>query len=130
MVTIEVGKESNGNYLIQNDQGFSSVGLNAPGGEEGLTPIELISSSLGLCVAIAIKTIIKRDGLEMESLKVEVGATKAQGSPSRVEHFQINVHLEGVFDEARKKKLITSAKRGCTIGHTLERGATIDLEIV
>lgn len=128
MVSIE--KSNDGTFQIKNELGHVTVGLKTPGGEEGLTPLELISSSLGLCVALTLNQLIERDELNVDELKIDVQAEKATDRPSRVARFHVEIAFSGDFDEKVKAKLIKMANRACTIGNTISNGAEIAVNVV
>lgn len=127
MVSIE--KTNNGTFEIKNELGHVTVGLKSPGGEEGLTPLELISSSLGLCVALTLNQLIERDNLNVDELKVDVGAEKSTEKPSRIARFIVDISFSGEFDQKVKAKLIKIANRACTIGNTLAHGAEVEINV-
>ncbi|MCU4668412.1 OsmC family protein, partial [Bacillus paralicheniformis] len=99
---------------------------------DGLTPIELLEASLGMCITISLQKMFERDGIEVleDEFSVSVSAAKAPEGPSRVEKCSVSVKLPEHLPTDYKKKLITSAERACTIGNTLKRGVTIDTNMV
>lgn len=127
MVSVE--KTNNGTFEIKNKLGHVTVGLKTPGGEEGLTPLELISSSLGLCIVLTLNQLIERDELNVEELKVDVQVEKSTEKPSRIARFVVDLSFSGEFDEKVKAKLIKMANRACTIGNTLAHGAEVEVNV-
>ncbi|MBP1991819.1 OsmC family protein [Paenibacillus eucommiae] len=119
--------KSGQNYNIRNENGFSTYGVTAPDAE-GMTPIELLSSSLALCVSISLVKLMERDGVDPGQLSISIEAEKAADSPSRVERFVLDIQLPELLDPAYRNKLIKSAERACTIGNTLRRGAEIEIK--
>jgi len=117
---------SNKNMQIKNDAGIEINGLDKEG-MAGYTPIELLTSSLGLCIFITITRMFERDGIKdnMDEFSVTVEAEKAKGGPSRIENFLVSIQMPKQLDESYRKKLIISAKRACTVGNTLQHGAEI-----
>lgn len=124
---VSVEKTNNGTFEIKNKLGHVTVGLKTPGGEEGLTPLELISSSLGLCIVLTLNQLIERDELNVEELKVDVQVEKSTEKPSRIARFVVDLSFSGEFDEKVKAKLIKMANRACTIGNTLAHGAEVEV---
>ncbi|PTF65852.1 hypothetical protein BUY34_09090 [Staphylococcus cohnii] len=114
---------------IQNDEGIQVTGSAKPE-ESGYTPIELMSSSLGLCLFITISRIFERDQLELDltQLSVTVDAVKAENGPSRIEQFVVDIELPAGLDSSYRKKIILSAEKACTIGNTLQKGAEINIQ--
>ncbi|MEK3936620.1 OsmC family protein [Sporosarcina sp. FSL W7-1349] len=119
----------NGEYGIHNDNGMQVKGMEAANGN-GLSPIELLESSLGLCIAITMQRMFERDGVAVaeHEFSVAVSATKAVEGPSRIEQCVVKVRLPDHFTPEYKKKLMVSAERACTIGNTLKQGITIRTE--
>ncbi|PWA09432.1 hypothetical protein DCC39_13110 [Pueribacillus theae] len=120
---------SDSGYNIINDSNFEMKGASTPR-TEGLTPIELLESSLGLCVAITINQILVRDGYGQAEVQVSVKAKKAKSPPSRVEKFLVDIRFPEGNDlkEEYRGKLIMLAERACTIGNTLQQGAAINMK--
>ncbi|WP_066190383.1 MULTISPECIES: OsmC family protein [Gracilibacillus] len=117
---------SNNDLEIRNTTGGQIVGTeNAD--DQGFTPIELLTSSLGECIVISLSRLLKRDDVSFEEkdLQVTVQAHKAEKGPSRVERFTVDIQLALDLDEKYRKRLIKSAQRACTIGNTLKSGAEI-----
>jgi uncharacterized OsmC-like protein len=118
----------NGSYQIMNQGDYEIIGSSSAG-SDGLTPIELLESSLGLCVSITLHQILERDGFGRPDLEVTVTGKKAEDSPSRVESFLVDVKLSEQLDEDYSQKLILSAERACTIGNTLKQGVKIQTKL-
>ncbi|ARD48859.1 OsmC family protein [Sporosarcina sp. P33] len=123
MTTIQ---QINGEFSIANGNGIQVIGKKAAD-EEGLSPIELLEASLGLCVAITIKRMLERDGIEVpeDELFVKVAAKKAIKGPSRIEQCVVNVRFPELIASDYRKKLLLSAERACTIGNTLKESVVI-----
>lgn len=126
MVTVKCdGKQ----HDIQTESGFNMDGL-LSSGERGMSPIELLSSSLGLCISISLKKLLDRDGFDTHLVFVNVKSIKAEDSPSRIESFDIQITLPEELDAAYKYKLQKSAERACTIGNTLKAGSSVHYEVM
>lgn len=117
----------NGDIQISNEQGAVVKGI-ASSSDNGLTPIELLTSSLGLCVFITLSKMFERDAIEMDEdqLSIAVSAKKAESSPARIESFDVEITMPEHLEESYRAKLVRSAKRACTIGNTLKQGTTIN----
>lgn len=128
-IVVSIKKSNNGTFEIKNELGHQTVGLKVPGGAEGLTPLELICSSLGLCLSLNLNSLIDRDELKVDELKVDVRAEKSTDKPARIARFIVDVTFSGEFDEKTKEKFVKMANRSCTIGNTLSYGAEIEVNI-
>lgn len=120
-------KHTNRQIEILNGAGIQAKGLTASN-LEGLNPKELIEASVGLCIALTTRQILKRDEINynLDDLTVTVQSTKGSGV-NRLTAFDIQVQLPDTLDESYKRKLLKSVKRGCTIGNTIENGATVKI---
>ncbi|MDC3416891.1 OsmC family protein [Aquibacillus salsiterrae] len=126
---ITLTREQQGNFQLSNEAGFTINGVTSQDSENGLTPFQLISSSLSLCMALSLDALINRDELDVDRYTISVKPQKAEDSPSRIEKFTIEVDVIGSVDDKVKQKLVKLAKRACTVGNTIERGATVDVSV-
>jgi uncharacterized OsmC-like protein len=125
-------KTIDGQMQIINEAGIQVKGSRTPN-SEGLSPRELLEASVALCVTITIQKVLERDQIEYDptQLEVDVVATKeADPQANQFSHLHVKVRLPDSLDEAYRRKLITIAERGCTIGNTLKSGAVILTEQV
>src|SRR5271169_4266957 len=73
---------------------ISDQPLENNGYDEGMTPPELLLSSLGSCAAYYAVDYLKRANLAREGVKVRVTADKVKG-PFRLDNFNIEVEVPG-----------------------------------
>ena len=116
----------NGQNEISNGAGMQIIGSKAPD-QAGLSPKELLEAALALCVSISMEKILERDEIEVDlnALKIDVKASKAEGVTNRFTHFDTTVEMPADLDPKYKKKLLILVERACTIGNTITEGATI-----
>ena len=62
------------------------------GSDEGMTPPELLLSSLGSCAAYYASAYLRKKGLPRDGVQVHVSAGKA-GPPARLDDFKIAVKI-------------------------------------
>ncbi|MDL4839515.1 OsmC family protein [Aquibacillus rhizosphaerae] len=127
MITLE--RAEKGSFKMKNNKDVTVNGANSETNADGYTPFELLCSSVSLCMALSIDALVERDELEIEAYNIYVEPHKAEGSPSRIERLTVQVELKTNLDEEIKTKLISSAKRACTVGNTLKHGAEMDVEL-
>ncbi|MEK4229714.1 OsmC family protein [Solibacillus sp. FSL H8-0538] len=115
-----------GQNEISNGAGMQIIGSKAPD-QAGLSPKELLEAALALCVSISMEKILERDemNVDLNDLKIEVKASKAEGVTNRFTHFETTVEMPANMEEKYKKKLLVIVERACTIGNTITEGATI-----
>ena len=72
---------------------------------------------------------MKRDGKEgaMETISIEVIASKEEGVKNRFTNFDVEVELPAEFDEVYVSKLLKVVARGCTVSNTIINGAKVNL---
>lgn len=100
--------------------------LDAKGGDEGMTPPELLLSSLGTCAAFYAAYYLNYNRLPTEGLTVRVRSEKAK-NPARLDDFVITVDVPGVG--ASHREGLTKAVEKCLIHATLLHSPAIRTEI-
>jgi uncharacterized OsmC-like protein len=100
----------------------------AGGGQDtGMTPPELLLSSLGTCAAYYAVAYLKKKGLSREGVTVHVTAEKA-GPPARLDNFKIEVHVPLALSEADRAG-VDQAVHHCLIHNTLLHTPAIQIEL-
>jgi putative redox protein len=97
------------------------------GDDEGMTPPELLLSSLGSCAAYYAVDYLKRNHLSPESTTVRVTAEKAK-APFRLDNFKIEVNVPGDLDDNQLQGVEDAVHR-CLIHNTLLHPPQIAVEI-
>ena len=107
---------------------------NAGGTDTGPNPYELLLGSLAACTCITISGYCQHKGLPLESVsttydfsRIHADDCKECDMPDRgfIEKITSNVHIEGRFDDAQRKRLAQIARR-CPVHKTLAHGVTIE----
>ncbi|WEX08355.1 OsmC family protein [Chelativorans sp. AA-79] len=95
--------------------------------ESGMTPVEMMDAALAGCLVLSARIAARNLGWHerLVSVKADVRHEKAPDAPSRVAAFDCAFQIEGDFSPEEREKLVAEAHRLCTVGNTLERGATI-----
>ncbi|MDX1982623.1 MAG: OsmC family protein [Bryobacteraceae bacterium] len=97
------------------------------GFDEGMTPPELLLSSLATCAAFYAAQYLKTRGLGGAGLQVRVTAEKAK-QPARIGSFQIQVQVPGLEDE-RHREGVLRAVHACVIHNTLLHAPAIEVNV-
>jgi len=97
------------------------------GYDEGMTPPELLLSSLGSCAAYYAVDYLRRNKLETAKTRVAVTAEKVKG-PFRLDNFKIEVDVPGELNDEQLKGLEDAVQR-CLIHNTLLHPPQIQLEL-
>src|ERR1035438_2898973 len=97
------------------------------GGDEGMTPPELLLASLGTCAAFYASAYLRKKGLAREGVEVRVTAEKA-GPPARLDNFRIEVRIPLALSEADRAG-VDVAVHHCLIHNTLLHSPMIQIEL-
>ena len=97
------------------------------GGDEGMTPPELLLASLGTCAVFYAVAYLKKKGLPREGVEVRVTAEKA-GPPARLDNFRIEVKIPLALSEADRVG-VDQAIHHCLIHNTLLKSPSILIDL-
>lgn len=120
---------SNGRHVWQADEP-----PDAGGTDTGPNPYELLLGSLAACTCLTIALYCKHKGLPLEAVATSCEFSRIHSKdcedcdfPEKgfIEKITTNVHIEGNFDEARRKRLAQIAER-CPVHKTLAHGVEFD----
>lgn len=120
---------SNGRHEWQADEP-KDVG----GSDSGPNPYELLLSALAACTCVTISGYCQYKKLPLESIsasyeyaRVHADDCKDCDIPDKgyIEKITSNIHIEGDFDEAQRKRLAQIAAR-CPVHKTLARGVKFE----
>ncbi len=108
--------------------------LSAGGTDTGPNPYELLLGSLAACTCITISWYCQHKKIPLESVsttydfsRVHADDCKDCDNPDKgfIEKITSNVHIEGDFDEAQRKRLAQIAQR-CPVHKTLAHGVKFE----
>ena len=93
-------------------------GLDEPG--NGVTPMELLATSLGACTAMDVASILVKMRQPLEAFSVEVSGERAEDHPKRFLSLDVVYHLKGDLDERKVERAISlSEERYCSVEATI-----------
>ena len=104
------------------------------GTDTGPNPYELLLASLAACTCITISWYCQGKNLPLKSVstsydfsRVHIDDCKDCDTPKKglIDKITSNVHIEGDFDEAQRKRLAQIAAR-CPVHKTLEHGIAFE----
>lgn len=125
MITLKKTKDQP--HQIVNQKGITTIAAASDSDLDGYSPVDYITSAISICMGLTLDALIKRDDLAITSYQIKVDAIKAEGRPSRLEKLNVSIDFDQDIEDKVKEKLIKSAKRGCTIGNTIEHGAEVNV---
>jgi putative redox protein len=101
-------------------------------GEDGLTPTQLLLTSLAGCMAVDVLMILEKSRVRVESLEVEAIGERAETVPKRFISLELVYRLEGPTEEDRAKldrAIALSRDKYCSVLHTLDPNIALDIRI-
>ena len=108
--------------------------LGAGGTDTGPDPYELLLGSLAACTCVTISAYCLHKGLPLESVSTTYDFSRIHADDCKdcdsldkgfIEQITSNVHIEGDFDAAQRKRLAQIAQR-CPVHKTLARGVQFE----
>lgn len=109
-------------HRIVTDQSERGGGI-----DSGPSPVELLGTSLGSCIAFYIQQFCAARNLPYEGMRVEVELRSAK-SPPRVEQFIVRVMMPDEIPE-RYVQLLKRVAETCPVHNTLSPGAKVTIDI-
>lgn len=108
--------------------------LGAGGTDAGPNPYELLLGSLAACTCITISWYCQHKKIPLESVSTTYDFSRVHADDCKdcdipdkgfIEKITSNVHIEGDFDEAQRKRLAQIAQR-CPVHKTLAHGVEFE----
>jgi len=108
--------------------------LDAGGTDTGPNPYELLLGSLAACTCVTLAWYCRHKGLPLESVSTTYNFSRVHADDCKdcdipdkgyIEKITSNVHIEGDFDEAQRKRLAQIARR-CPVHKTLAHGVAFE----
>lgn len=124
--TVSAHLDTEGQGEVQARSG-ARIALAAMARDEGMTPLELMDAALAGCLVLSVRIAARKFGWQdrLEGVSVDVTHTKGEGAPSRIAEFACDFEIRGEFTEEERLQLIAESHAVCTVGNTIERGASI-----
>jgi len=106
----------------------------ADGTDTGPNPYELLLGALAACTCITISGYCKHKGLALRSVSTSYDFERIHAddcekcdeeAKGMLDHITSNVHIEGDFDDAQRKRIAQIATR-CPVHKTLAKGIHIE----
>lgn len=107
---------------------------NLGGTNEGMNPVELILCALGACQSIVAKAFAQKNGIELESFRVELEGdldpAGFMGDKTVRPGFQAiryNMYMKCDATEEKAKEFANFIEELCPVGDTLQNGVKLEL---
>lgn len=115
-------------HELTNEKNHQTVGAASDSEIAGFSPVDYLESSVAMCMALTMDAVIQRDNLVVEGYQIEAKVTRDPSlKPKRFSGIDVQITFTGAIDAKVEAKLKKLAHRGCTIGHTIEHGAAINI---
>ena len=123
---------SNGRHQWKADEPESWGGT-----DSGPSPYELLLGSLAACTCITLALYCRHKGLRLESVRAVYDFDRLHARDCEdcddsekgfIERIRSNVHIEGDFNQAQRKRLTQIVSR-CPVHKTLEKGLLMSDEV-
>ena len=120
---------SNGRHEWTGDEPIAAGGT-----DTGPDPYELLLGSLAACTCVTIALYCRHKELALESVTTHYEFSRIHAddclhcdepNEGLIEHITSNVHIEGDFNEAQRKRLAQIAQR-CPVHKTLANGVQFE----
>ena len=120
---------TNGRHEWQGDEPVSAGGT-----DTGPDPYELLLGSLAACTCVTIAWYCKHKNMALKSVRASYDFDRVHAddcedcdNPGKglIEKITSNVHIEGDFDDAQRKRLAQIAQR-CPVHKTLGQGVAFE----
>lgn len=101
-------------------------------GAEGLTPTQLLLTSLAGCMAVDVLMILEKSRVSVEALEVEAIGERAETVPKRFLKVELIYRLRGPGeqDQAKLERAIDlSREKYCSVLHTLDPALALTIRI-
>ena len=97
------------------------------GADEGPTPMEMMISTLGACIAVTTRAYAQRKGWPLEAISVDIDMKRIKredypaytGEAPYVHEFREQIHFEGALTDEQKDRLMQIAAK-CPVRLTFE----------
>ncbi len=108
--------------------------LDVGGTDTGPNPYELLLGSLAACTCVTLAWYCRHKELPLESVSTTYDFSRVHADDCKdcdipdkgyIEKITSNVHIEGDFDEAQRKRLAQIARR-CPVHKTLAHGVVFE----
>ena len=103
---------NHGKHRIVSDQPVYGGGT-----DEGMTPVDMLISSLGACIGVFIAGILSRRKVDLSKCSVSLDWEMAD-SPRRVGNIAVKINLPEGLSETDKETVLKAANK-CTVHNTL-----------
>ena len=120
-------------FEVKNESGVICI-LDASedigGKNKGLTPMQLLASSLAGCMSIDVIMILEKQKINPKIFKIEIDAQKKEGTPSPFETIHFTFSIDKELDQNKIERAINlSIDKYCSVMATLTKDLNFSFEI-
>lgn len=122
MVQMTVNYEGSLRCKVTHGPSGGTLQTDAPldnnGKGEAASPTDLCAAALGSCIATIVGMQMKREGVDLAGMRIEVNKEMSPDLPRRITRLSTKVWIPCQLDE-KKKRSVEVAARGCPVHHSL-----------
>lgn len=132
---IQLQQDGNSFHFVAENEQNNLVNIDASpaigGQNKGARPMELLVMGLGGCSAIDVISILKKQKIDVEGMKIEINAERdPKAIPSLFTNIHVTFIFKGPIDENKAGRAVgLSMDKYCSVAKTLEKTAKITSSI-
>ena len=117
-----------GRPVVTNPDG-TTIDIATAGSGPGLTPLDLLYSSLAACLVISARIAASELKLlpRFDAVTARVTGDKANGRPTRIGAIRSELSIAGALEDAERDAIVRRAEEICTVSNTLRGGANVSV---
>lgn len=131
------GKLFTNNIYSENHTLIADEPESVKGDDLGMSPYELLLSSLGACTSMTMGMYARRKGFNLKSVKVELSHKKdhfddcktCNDGPKKLDHIIKKISIDGDLSKEQKEKIYNIAEK-CPVNRTLMSEIIIDSKLM
>jgi uncharacterized OsmC-like protein len=127
LITVTHGTGREFTIRVRGHEVISDMSEKDGGRDAGLSPVELVASSLGACIAMMVQTYCDRHGYTDGDVDVSLTLELAD-KPKRIGGIVVDVELPSGVPEDKKEAIRRMAEL-CPVHETLRNPPRVDIDI-
>lgn len=125
MYTVEIKSDGGYKFSVRSkDYEFSS---DIKG--QGMSPPDILLGSLGSCIGVYVHKYLEGAKLEAAGLRIKIEADFPKEPPMCFKEIKVNIYLEGVELDERRRLAMLEFIKNCPIHNTLKAAPAISVNL-
>jgi putative redox protein len=133
---IELNQQGTSFHFVAHNENNNQVSIDASpaigGQNKGARPMELLIMGVGGCSGIDVISILEKQKIKVEGLKIKIDAQREEGVvPSLFKKIHLTFIFPGGIDKNKAQRAVSlSLEKYCSAAKTLEKTAEITHNII